>query len=75
MLGTGYLTLAAGAAGVAKTRKRQALLERAREHGVQAMARTWVQGMMHLERLADSALMERPQAVAGELLRRFAAPV
>lgn len=55
---SGYLPLAPGAAGVAETRKRQALLELAREHGVQAMARNWVQAMVHPGRLADAPLID-----------------
>ena len=38
--------------------RRQALLDLANTQGVAAMARTWAQGMVHPERLRDSALME-----------------
>ena len=58
LLDTGYQARAPGAAGVAETRKRQALLALAREHGVQAMARDWVQGMVHPARLADATLVD-----------------
>lgn len=58
LLDTGHLPRPAGAAGVAEGRKRQVLLDLAREHGVQAMARTWVQGMVHPSRLADTALID-----------------
>lgn len=58
LLDSGYLPRAAGAAGDEEARKRQALLDVAREQGVEAMARIWVQGMVHPERLQDAALIE-----------------
>eukprot|EP01031_Cornospumella_fuschlensis_P010959 gene10959-13402_t len=55
---TGYLPRAAGEAGTQEAAKRHALLEVARTQGVRAMAQTWVQGMVHPDRLQDAALME-----------------
>ncbi len=69
LLDSGYLPLAPGAAGVAETRKRQALLELAREHGVQAMARSWVQDMVHPARLSDAVLID---AIVAMFSRRSA---
>ncbi len=58
LLDTGYLPLASGEAGQEEVRKRQALLVKAREQGVRAMAREWVQGMVHPGRLSDGPLIE-----------------
>lgn len=69
LLDTGYLARAAGAAGDEEARKRQALLDVAREQGVEAMARVWVQGMVHPARLADAPLID---AIVAMFARRSA---
>ena len=65
-----------GAAGDAERAGRLALLASAREHGMRTMARTWVQPMVHPERLADAALIDAildmfarrtPQQFAGQI--------
>lgn len=58
LLDTGYLPRADGAAGEDEARKRHALLDLACTQGVRAMAQTWVQGMVHPDRLGDAALIE-----------------
>jgi pimeloyl-ACP methyl ester carboxylesterase len=58
LLDTGYLPRVAGAAGEQEAAKRQALLDLARTRGVRAMALEWVQGMVHPQRLADTALID-----------------
>lgn len=58
LMDTGYLPKAAGQAGEDETVKRHALLRIAREQGVRAMARDWVQGMVHPARLSDAALVD-----------------
>ncbi len=57
LLDTGYLPKAAGADGEEEARKRFALLAKACEQGVRAMAREWVQGMVHPARRADAELI------------------
>jgi pimeloyl-ACP methyl ester carboxylesterase len=57
LLDTGYLARPAGEAGQQEASKRQALLQVARTQGVAGMARTWVQGMVHPDRLRDTALI------------------
>jgi pimeloyl-ACP methyl ester carboxylesterase len=59
LLDTGYLPKLAGAAGEEEVRKRMALLQIAQNQSVRAMAREWVQGMVHPDRLADADLIER----------------
>lgn len=58
LLDTGYLARPSGPAGQAEADKRQALLDLARREGVEVMARTWAQGMVHPSRLTDTALMD-----------------
>lgn len=58
LMDTGYLPKAAGQAGEDEVAKRQALLQIARAQGVRAMARDWVQGMVHPARLGDAPLIE-----------------
>lgn len=58
LLDSGYLPLAAGAAGEQEVAKRRALLALARAQGVRAMATEWVRGMVHPDRLADTPLIE-----------------
>ena len=69
LVDTGYLARAAGAAGEEEARKRHALLDIARNHGVRAMAAQWVQGMLDPPRLADTALVE---AIVAMFARRSA---
>jgi len=59
LLDTGYLPKPAGPAGEDEVRKRFNLLQIARDNGVRAMAREWVQGMVHPDRLNDAELIER----------------
>ena len=58
LMDTGHLPRAAGEAGAQEAAKRHALLEVARNQGVRAMAQTWVQGMVHPDRLQDAALID-----------------
>ena len=58
LLDTGCRARPPGAAGDAERAGRLALLATARERGMREMARTWVQPMVHPERLADDALIE-----------------
>lgn len=57
LLDTGFTAREAGAKGQEEQTKRLALLQIAREHGVRAMAQQWSQGMVHPDRLSDTALM------------------
>lgn len=59
LLDTGYLPKLSGPAGDDEVRKRMALLHIAQDQGVRAMAREWVQGMVHPDRLKDDELIER----------------
>lgn len=59
LLDTGYLPKPTGAAGEEEASKRFRLLHIAQEKSVRAMAQDWVQGMVHPDRLADTALIER----------------
>lgn len=59
LLDTGYLPKASGTAGEEEVGKRLKLLHKAQTQGVRAMAHEWVQGMVHPDRLADEALIER----------------
>ncbi len=58
LLDTGYLPKLAGPAGDDEVRKRMNLLQIAQQQGVRAMAHEWVQGMVHPDRLHDTALMD-----------------
>lgn len=58
LLDTGHLARAGGAAGEDEARKRHALLDLARREGVAAMARQWVQGMVHPARCDDHTLVD-----------------
>jgi pimeloyl-ACP methyl ester carboxylesterase len=58
LLDTGYRALAAGEAGERERAGRLRLLEQARTEGVRAMARNWLQGMVHPSRLQDAPLVE-----------------
>ncbi len=54
---TGYQARPAGDAGERERAERLALLELARSEGMRVMAERWASGMVHMERLADKALM------------------
>jgi len=58
LLDTGHQACPSGAQGQAETAKRQALLDVAVSQGVEAMARTWTQGMVHPSRVTDGALID-----------------
>jgi pimeloyl-ACP methyl ester carboxylesterase len=58
LLDTGYRPLAAGEAGERETEGRLRLLEQATTQGIGPMARTWLQGMVHPDRLQDRALVD-----------------
>lgn len=58
LLDTGYLPLAEGVAGEEEVSKRMNLLQVAQNQGVREMAQTWAKGMVHPDRLLDTALME-----------------
>lgn len=58
LLDTGFEARPAGQAGDAEADKRHALLNIAREQGVSAMARHWVQAMVQAQRLADAPLID-----------------
>ena len=58
LLDTACHPLAPGAAGEQERHGRLALLASARRDGMRVMARTWVQGMVHPARLADTALID-----------------
>lgn len=57
LLDTGHLPVAAGEAGEREVAGRLALVEMARREGMRAMAREWMQGMVHPRRLTDTALV------------------
>ena len=58
LMDTGHHPLAPGAAGEKEVAGRFALLETARREGMRAMARQWLQGMVHPARLSESSLVE-----------------
>jgi pimeloyl-ACP methyl ester carboxylesterase len=58
LLDTGYRPLPDGPAGDAERAGRYALLKIARQHGMRAMARAWVQPMVHPARQSDTALID-----------------
>ena len=58
LLGTGFRTKEAGAAGEEEVNKRQALLNIAHDQGIRQMALAWVQNMVAPARLSDAALIE-----------------
>lgn len=57
LLDTGYAGLAVGDAGEKEVAGRMARVKTANEQGVTAMARDWVTGMVHPDRLNDTALI------------------
>ena len=58
LMDTGYLARVPGEKGEAEKTGRMALLAIAEKEGVRAMAREWVKGMVHPDRLGDTALIE-----------------
>lgn len=58
LLDTGWRALPSGGAGDDERAARYALLAKARETGMRAMGRVWVERMVHPARLADANLME-----------------
>lgn len=58
LMDTGSHPLPPGEAGEREVAGRLALLETARRDGMRAMAREWVQGMVHPRRLGDAPLIE-----------------
>ncbi len=58
LLDTGCEALAPGGAGDREAAGRYALLIIARRDGMRAMARTWIEGMVHQPRLADKKLVQ-----------------
>jgi len=76
LLDTGCRARPPDAAGDGERAGRLALLATARERGMRAMARTWVQPMVHPERLADAALIEAILAMfARRTPRQFAGQI
>ena len=57
IMDTGYEKWMPGDAGEAEKAKRSAFVEIARSRGMRAMARQWVQGMVHPDRLMDGLLI------------------
>jgi pimeloyl-ACP methyl ester carboxylesterase len=58
LLDTGYEELASGEAGEREAAGRYALLAMAWREGMRAMARNWLQGMVHSPRRSDEKLVE-----------------
>lgn len=58
LMDTGVGALPAGDEGLREAEGRAALLAKARAEGMRAMAREWVQGMVHPGRLRDARLIE-----------------
>jgi pimeloyl-ACP methyl ester carboxylesterase len=58
LLDTGFRPLASGDAGAREAAGRMRLLEQARGEGVRAMAASWVQAMVHPDRLHDHVLID-----------------
>lgn len=63
LLDTGYEGLPAWEAGERERAGRMRLLDVAQREGMRPMARAWARGMVHPDRLADSALMESIHAM------------
>jgi pimeloyl-ACP methyl ester carboxylesterase len=83
LLDSGFHARPTGPTGDAERAGRLALLASAREQGMRTMARTWVQPMVHPERLADTVLIEAildmfarrtPQQFAGQIEALLARP-
>ncbi len=58
LLNTGYLPLAAGAAGEQETRKRGELVALAQSQGMRAMLREWLPPMIDARRIHDTVLVD-----------------
>lgn len=58
LIDTAYLPRALGEAGELEKARRYVLRNMALEHGVRTMARTWVNDMVHPDRLSDTALID-----------------
>ena len=58
LLNTGYLPLAAGAAGQEETRKRGELVALAKSQGMRAMLREWLPPMIDARRIHDTVLVD-----------------
>ncbi|MGB6942293.1 MAG: alpha/beta hydrolase [Bryobacteraceae bacterium] len=58
LLNTGYLPLAAGAAGQEETRKRGELVALAQSQGMRAMLREWLPPMIDARRIHDTVLVD-----------------
>ncbi len=58
LLNTGYLPLAAGAAGQEETRKRGELVALAQSQGMRAMLRQWLPPMIDARRIQDTVLVD-----------------
>lgn len=74
LLDTGYEKLAAGEAGEKERAGRYRLRDLGRSEGMLALGRSWSQGMVHPDRLQDTALMEDIHAMIGRApLQQFEA--
>jgi pimeloyl-ACP methyl ester carboxylesterase len=58
LMDTGYEPLADGEVGQRETEGRMRMVQKAREQGMNAMGRAWVQGMVLPSRLSDRALVD-----------------
>jgi pimeloyl-ACP methyl ester carboxylesterase len=58
LLATGFRALVPGEAGARESAGRMRLLAQARTDGLRAMARSWVQGMVHPDRLQEPELID-----------------
>ncbi|MBS0416770.1 MAG: alpha/beta hydrolase [Proteobacteria bacterium] len=58
ILDSGYEAVAPGEAGEREAAGRRSMLALAKRSGMRAMARNWLQGMVHAPRLTDSELIE-----------------
>lgn len=58
LLDTGYKPLPLGEEGVKERAGRFALLEEAKQNGMRAMAKVWVQNMVHPSRLGEALLID-----------------
>jgi pimeloyl-ACP methyl ester carboxylesterase len=57
LMDTGYQARPSGEAGAREEAERMTLLELARAEGMRVMGERWAKGMVHMDRLADKALM------------------
>jgi pimeloyl-ACP methyl ester carboxylesterase len=76
LLDTGFDALPEGEAGAREKARRARFLDVARGEGMLAMGKEWAVGMVHPQRLADSALMDEiHQMIARCPLERFEAQI